>query len=284
MEDKMAIANPLRLPIPYRSGQLSIFKAEYDTPELQAIADTSAAVDENVWKAMKIFIDGSVTALIAEDGTRIEDRQQIRAVTYDMPIQSASVLMVAIALTYNDDDYVEGLYECPRCHNVISAVEGKDGEDTRDRIRDLVITACNSIDERIKIKLENPVTIREKSAASGDENHIILEEFVMKHPTIKNAITSVGKHGAVDALRGQFAMFTEALESINGQELSGADRARYGMTLFERMKAGNDTRELTRQATQYGISGKVQKVCRCGKRFDVTIETKSFFAFALRQA
>jgi hypothetical protein len=274
--------NPQTLPIPFRYGQRVITKASFDTPELSSIANVRKYAESNVWKAMKAYIDGSIIALIDSDGEEITGNGEIKKATESMPIQSAEVLSVAIALSYNEDDYVEGLYECPLCKNVVKAID--DGEDdTRDRIRNLSIVSCESADEMVHIELKNHIVIKGKSRADKEEHELVITEFSMRHPTIRDGIASMGKYGATDELRQQFAMFTEALVSINGEEVSQAERAQFGMMIFEKMKAGHDTREINRQTTQYGISGRVKKVCRCGRRFDATIETRSFFAFALRQ-
>ena len=285
MESKLE--NPLRLPMPVRFGDRVIVAVEYDTPTQGAIADAKKAAEHSVYRAAKAWIDGGIISLIDSAGGRIEDSKEIRKATYQFTIPDVELLTTAIALTYNEDDKVEGVYECPRCGKR-QVAEAYEDYDTRDRVSDLVITCADAPEDEFTVTFKEPVVIRGRSRTKDEEASLEVTSLTLRHPTLVDVINAQGKYGASDDTRQQFAYYVEALQRINGEEASPKEKAQFGMQIFETMRKNNDVKQIGDAVSRYGLDNKVWKTCRsaggCGKRWQEVINTSSFFASALQRA
>lgn len=274
--------NPIPLPVPFKYNGKGIIAVEYDRPDVGTIADTKLMAKENIWLATARWISGSVIAYITDDDCRIEDKSEIRSITKLMPMQSSEVLAIAVALLFNDNDLVEGVYICPRCDTPIIAEE-KDGYDTRDSISDMEIIVSDGIEESITINLAEEIIIKRKSKTTKEQMDISIRKIEMKHPNINHGISAWGRFGTEDTVRQQYAYYVEALLKIDDEEVSPRERAEYGMMIFEKIKNKDDIKALSDAVSKYGIDNTVKKKCRkCNKIWEEEINTSSFFASALQ--
>jgi len=280
MEDKLE--NPLRLPIPFKHNGKIIVSAEYDAPDLGSIADTKKFAKQNIWRAVAEWINGGVTSYITEDGIIIDNRDEIKSITFDMPMRSAETLAIFIVAFYNEDDRIEGIYKCPLCDQTQIAEYNKD-YDTCDRISDLQVISNDKYEESVIISLENPIEIKGVDRSTKQEIILKILKIEMKHPTIKIGINSMGKYGARDDIRQQFAYYIDSLISLDDEEVSQKERSEMGMKLFEKIKSKTDKNQLNEAISGYGIDNRVDKLCGgCGHSWKAEVNTSSFFDSALQ--
>jgi len=279
---EVKFSNPMRLPLPFRAGDKVIYSAEYESPSLGAIADTQKNASKSLYRAVKTWIDGGVTAYIDDQGARVDDPAEIKRVGFDMSIQSAETLAMAIALEYNEDDKVEGIYTCPLCGTELVAEYTPD-QDTRDSISDLTINCADEPEDTVIITLDKPIKIGGKSRVTDEMVGIEIQKIELRHPTIRDGINGQGKYGASDETRQQFAYYIEALVSLNDEPVSSKDRNEFGMKVFENMRGKSDIKKLGEMISRYGVVNTIEKTCpKCLKRWKETINTSSFFASALQ--
>jgi hypothetical protein len=275
-------SNPMKLSEPFRVDKDVVVAAAFDSPDLGTITDTKRLANKNLYLGVKTWIDGSVIAYITEDGKRIDSAKDIKSTTFSMPIQTADTLAIAIALEHNKDDAVEGIYTCPRCGEE-QVAEWTEGYDTRDHIRDLVITVAETVEDEVDIELDTPVVIRGKSRVTDEEAILEVKKISMRHPTIQDAINAKGKYGADDQESQQFAYYIEAFTKINDDPASPKEKAQYGMKIMRGIKR-DDIKKFGQAVARHGIVNKVEKSCqKCRKHWKEVINTSSFFASALQQ-
>lgn len=270
----------MELPIPIITNLGNKFnEVEIIKPKASVIADVKKIADTGeIFQSIKVFLGGCIELISGEENS-ITVKADIKNMIGMMPYRSAEVCLYKILVLYDPDkDAVEGIYTCPRCGFQL-ITEFNEDIDTRDYISELNIMYIDQYTD-IELELTEPVNIKDKGK---DEILESVESMTLRHPTISDCIIAEKKYGATDAIRMQFAMYSEALKQINGKEVDKKYRNTYGVYIFENIKdAKKDLGELNRQISQYGIDPNLTKVCRnCSKEFKVPINMSNFFVSGL---
>lgn len=239
------------------------------------LADTKKSLEnENPYKAYMVFLAGCI-----EEIGNFNEKNDIRNILKTMSYKTAEYLTVKILALDEDDDGIEGIYNCPRCNSKIIAEKIND-EDTRDFIKDLKINILKE-EENFEIKLKNPIEIK---YLQEDDLIQIVESLAFRYPTLTDCINAFNKYGKKNPSRLQFAIYLEALEKVNGQIPFGFEKfkSRFGLQILEDFTK-KDLILLGEKVNEYGLNNKVFKICKdCGKEFEVYVNTSNFFVSALR--
>lgn len=262
----------IALPIPIFSNGKPV--GEYESRKIKGavLADAKRTADNgDPYNAMAVFLAGC-----AERIGDIEDRHQIKSLVLNMPYASAEYLIAKIIVDGADDDGIEGMFECPRCYHKIICEE-TEFEDTRDRFGDLPINAQQEPEEMFDYTLQDIVEIPAMQNEIREVGSVTL-----RYPTLNDCSKAYLRQGSKDKGRLQFAIYNQALTGINGSEIDARWKNRYGMKMFEQM-IRDDIREIGRLVGKYGLDNVVVKKCpNCGKSFEAVLDTRNFFASALR--
>ena len=266
----------MKLPIPFLYNDMIIEGVELQEPSGETVANTKDEATKNSYRGIMEWIVGGVKEFITDTGGTID--KDIRNIVKKMPVKDAEVLAIYIALEIDSDDGIEGIYECPRCH-VEMVCEFREGDDTRDHIiKDMAIEYQQGA-EGITIDIDRPVILTQKSKINGAEAIIEIRKLEFRNPTLEDAVKAWARYGA-DQSRAQYALYVEALEKTNSETPSQADKANFGMRIFEKM-AASDLRTLAGKMSRYGMRNTIRKKCKCGKEFDAEVNTANFFVSSL---
>ena len=268
-----------KLAIPIFHNGTVYDSVEITKPKAGVLADTSEFVDKgDVFSGMFAFIAGSVTEISAKKP--VVAKEMIKTLIRRLPFRSAEVLAVEILMQLSIDDGIEGIYECPLCHEKVFAT--KDDEidlDTRDFIQNIPIKSMVDHKETFAVDLQSPIEIKD---ARSDQPLEVVNSITMRHPTMQDAIRAHHKQGNMTTMRRQFAIYTEALVKIGDEEVDTPLRNLWGMYIFERMDI-DSLNEIGQIVSQYGMSSTVQKICKsCGKKWQAELDTSNFFVSGLR--
>ena len=267
----------MKLPIPIFHNGTVYDEVEATKPKAGVLADTAEYIEKgDVFNGMLTFIAGSVSEIKAEKP--VTEKGMIKTLVRLMPFRSAEVLAINILMQLSVDDGIEGIYECPLCHDKQYAI--KDEElDSRDFIRNIPIKSMEDYQETFTIPLQDPVEIKD---ARSDQPLEIIESVTMRHPTLQDTIRAYRKQGNVSAMRRQLAIYAEALEKIGDEEVDTPLRNLWGMYIFEKMDIAS-LNEIGSIVAQCGMSGTVEKMCKeCGKKWNADLDTSNFFVSGLR--
>ncbi len=281
----------LRLPIPIfsSSGEKGKYynEIEITRPKPSVIADTKKIADTgDYYTAVHTLNSGSITRIMGTHDD-VSDKKAIRKLHKKMAYKSMEFVSLNVLLSIDDDDGVEGVYPCPLCKRKVIAkyVAGEDDDeepqlDTRDHIHDLSIRYMEDMEESFEIELTEPVTIINAATKEVVESISKMEIF---WPTVKHCISAYAKYGNSDDIRLQFAIYAEALRSINGTYVDDKWRRMFGVYLFENIPhVKKDFGKISKENNRYGLDPRIKKFCPdCGE-FTANINTSNFFVSALR--
>lgn len=274
------------LPIPLEYGGARYVAAEYRPPSAGVLADTRVMTDQgSQFGAFHVLLQGVVDALESDGGELLEDKGQVRAACKYFPYRSAELVVMYALAMLAEDDGIEGYYSCPRCGQqaVCSKTLDSDGEllsDDRDLLSDLEVTRCeDGVVERIE--LAEPVEIKITST-QGQASEMVTS-LTLHHPTLKDCMAAERRSSGADQIRRQLAIYVEATDAMNDDEVDQRWRNNVGKPIFEGLRSGRDMVAFTRMVQKYGLQSGVDKNCtRCGKVWRETVDVSSFFASALR--
>lgn len=269
----------MKLPIPIFHNGTIYDEVEAIKPKAGVLADTAEYIEKgDVFNGMFAFISGSVTEIKAEKP--VTSKEMIKMLIRRLPFRSAEVLAIDILMQLNIDDGVEGIYECPLCHEKSFAIKDDKVEiDSRDFIRNIPIQSMSDYQETFTITLRDSIEIKD---ARNEQPLYNVESITMQHPTLQDTIRAYHKQGNVTAMRRQLAIYTEALIKINDEIVDTPLRNLWGMFIFEKIDIAS-LNEIGSIVSQYGMSGTVEKVCKeCGKKWDAELDTSNFFVSGLR--
>lgn len=274
----------MKLPIPIFAKSGKVYTdIDIVKPKASVIADTRKTIDSNRFMATKIFVSGCIESIYNDDDI-VSDKIGIRGLVALMPYRSVEYVSTQIMLLYDpDNDYVEGIYSCPRCgHQVISELINNDDMeiDTRDLISNL---GCEFMEDPLNeftVVLNESVSLINKATKEVIET---IESLTLRHPTLSDCIAASQRYSISDSVRLQFATYVEALTKINGNEIDKKYRFNFGMTIFENIKdVKNDMGQLNIEVSRYGMNPMIKKVCNsCGKEFETYINMSNFFVSGL---
>lgn len=271
----------MRSPIPIFYNDNVYQNIEIIKPSGAVIADTKKEADKgDFFSSIKVFIAGCTASI--DD---VADKVMIKKLVSQMPYRSAEAIAIKImADFYADDDGIEGVYPCPRCgHKIISEYRENEGTiiDTRDFISNLHIGYYDDVVNEIKVELSEPVILKNKIDDRVLEE---IEEFSIKFPTLENGINACARMGLNDTVRLQYAIYADALLTVNGQVAEKRWKDMFGLPLFENIKdAKKDIGQINEVLKRYGINPEVEKRCpKCEKVWRPEVNTTNFFASGLQ--
>jgi predicted RNA-binding Zn-ribbon protein involved in translation (DUF1610 family) len=273
----------MELPIKIQHNSKLITDIDIRKPSPGTVADSKMhAVSGAYYSALLTFISGCADRYTDEEGTTVEDRQAVRAITGQMPWASAVYAMVQILLKYDPEmDAVEGVYQCPRCGKKVIAEE-REGMDTRDRISSLEVRMHQGKEFEHTVSLSEPTSIINQKTK---EPLIEARSMTFRFPTLNDCVRANARHSDRDEVRLSLAIYAEAMTQLNGEPVDDRTRAQYAMMLLENVK---DTRaffnDIRAAIGCYGLETKVRKDCpECGKSWEAQLNTSNFFASGLRE-
>jgi hypothetical protein len=214
----------VKLPIPILSNNINYVKVEIRKPSPGIIADTKKSADSgDKFSAICTFIEGVITKISSVD-VDVEDRIAVKSLIKNMPYRSAELVMIKAMLLLDANDFIEGVYSCPRCgKQIICECKEENGEtifDTRDRISELEIRYTD-VNKNFRFELSAPVDIM-----NGETLEERISTMEMTHPTMKDCISAYQKIGDTDEIRLQFAIFVESIKKVNEIEIDSKWRNR----------------------------------------------------------
>lgn len=283
----------MQLPVPCFYKEDKIYdRVEYKKPKTGIIANAYEVYQsQGNYPAMLEFVTGTVKSYTSMDDEIIEDKTMIRAITRRLPFMSAEAIALKVLAMVNEDDWVEGVYGCPRCgKKIITGVESDLGLDNRDRISELEIKCMGQKDDGsididhynndIFVELEEPVII--KHAKTGNVLHEI-NTIEITYPTVDNCIKGSLKYGDNKDVRREMAIYASCLKKVNGQEIDVKFRKTWAEFIFTNIEA-SDMNIITKAMKKYGIKKTILRTCiSCGKRWESPVNTSNFFVSGLQQ-
>lgn len=269
-----------RLPILLKLENDIFEEIELTKPSGRVIADTQEIAQKSSTDiAMRNFIAGCTEKIIGYN-SEITDKVAIKSALGKTSNKNLEYLAIEIMTDYYDgDDFVEGIFECPICHEKQTArLYEEDGItiDTRDRISDLQVTFMQDESElKFDIELSEPVEIKVSSQSSE-----LVENITMTYPTIEHYINAHSNVGDKNLYKKQYAAFGYAIIAINGVEVDDRWKRLHGLNLFLSIKQRKDIKQITDKINAYGVDKKLEKICKeCGKVWQPFIDTSNFFGF-----
>jgi hypothetical protein len=262
------------IPIPVSVGEKTYREVKIKRTIASVIADTHQILEKgDTYKAIQKFVSGCLESI--DDVT---DKLSIYNIVSYMPYKSAFYLATRILMLDEKDDGVEGMYICPRCQNKKICEFNEDPSlDTRDYLKDLPIRNMEGDINGFEINLSHPIEIKDV-----DGNAQIIDTLFMEYPTLNHCSMAFNKVGGKDDIRLQLAIYVQALQQVNGDDVDKQFKNSYGMYIFEQMER-DDIRKLGVEIDKYGMSTAVKKICnKCGKEFTVNLNTANFFVSALQ--
>jgi hypothetical protein len=270
----------MKLPIPIFSDEKIYDECEFKKPRSGVLAQTFELLkSQGDFPAILEFLAGGITSFRSVDGKIIDGKPLITSLCRKMSYISAEVISIYIMLLINKEDWIEGVYECPRCHNKI--IKGSGGYEEMDKIADLeIINMEPDYKNNIFINLIEPVNI-----TNGNTGEILqtINSIDMRIPTIEDCINGGNKYPTEGKeVKRQFAIYAGCVTKINGEEIDDKWKRMYGEYVFNQLDP-DDTEKIVNELQKYGIKKSLQLVCRqCGKEWTGPVNTSNFFVSGLR--
>jgi hypothetical protein len=268
-----------RLPVLYKTEQNIYEEIELKKPSGALLAEVQEAVQKNWPLAMRNFVSGCTVSIISPE-KNITDSIQIKTALSNMSNKNLEYLSQEIMVDYyKGEDFVEGVYQCPRCgNNVIAEKSNEDGIeiDTRDRITDLKVNFMESVDELFfELEFEESIEL--------SENEELVKNITIGFPTVEHYTEAFNSIGDRNKAKFQYAVYARAIEKVNGQEVEKSWKRSKGYLLFNKSENTlNDIGKITEYFNRYGVDARIEKTCReCGKVWQPLINTSNFFGSAL---
>lgn len=277
----------IKLPIPiFHHGQIYDY-IETVQPRSGIIADTQrVAANGDKFGAVFTFISGCAISITTESGQEVSDKVALKSALRSIPYRSAEYVLIRIMSELWDDDGIEGVYRCPRCHAQIITERRKEGDeivfDTRDFVKDLPVNYLEQpYSPYLSHSFSTPVRIINSGTGEVVEE---IRSIDVKHPTLAHCIQAQQRNSALDDIKMQYAIYAEALDKVNGVTVENKWRNMYGALMWDNIPdIKNDLKVFTEKVNFYGIERRVEKTCpECKKIFKATVNTSNFFDFDLR--
>jgi hypothetical protein len=274
----------LAVPI-FKDGKI-YNEVEIKKPRNSVISKAHECISKNkIFTAMVEFIAGSIESISSIEGDNIDSFSEIRKLCLKMPYLSADNVAIEIMLLIEDDDAIEGVYECPRCHHkVVTEFDATTDEDTRDHISDLKVFFMKDILEdyknQIDIELENPISIK-----NARTNEILdsVESLTLRYPTLEDCILAQRTIKGDNDVTLQLAIYLKALVAVNGEPVNQKWLSVYGDLVFGKMLP-TDTKKIGNEIKKYGMEKTSEKFCpKCNKVWRAVLNTSNFFVSGLQQ-
>lgn len=268
----------MNLPIPIFRNEKLYNAVDFDEPDGDVIIKARNAVEKDLYyKAIYEFMAGSIEAMYEQSGEPITDKSRIKRLCLMMPYVSAdTIVFQIISMMKGDDDYIEGVYSCPRCGKKI--ITGNDGMiDTRDRISALPINIMQDYNDSILVELQKAVKI--KNAQTGE----VLEEifnFSLRHPVMNDFINA--ENGQTNELEIQYRAYRNALQEVNNKEIDQKWKSVYGLMVLKKAKATRMS-IINEEMKKWGIQAYKERTCmNCEKVWKAPLNIWNFFVSGLQ--
>ena len=225
---------------------------EIDRVNARCMAETERLFAQNRVNALFHFYSGGLVSI--EDLSREEALQKSRT----MPFKNLEYASIQLLLLMNDDDGVDGYYECPRCQTPLICSE-ENGN--LDHINDL---DCEFLDngDLITIELEEPIETSKETVSS----------ISFCYPTVKTLMNNA------NAQNFSLRVMANSVKQINGSEEGVTGGI---ITTLGDMKNVKDIRNISDVLSKGGYDFNLKKICQnCGNEWKVLINTKTFFTFS----
>ena len=271
-----------RLPVLYQTKENLYTEVEVKKPSGKVISDTNEAKIKNPYTAMRAFVSGCIVRIISEDKEITEEVSIKRACDLMSTKNLEYLSQELMVLYYNGEDFIEGVYECPRCHEtVIAQKEIDDGMeiDTRDRISDLKVVFMEDPSLlTLEIALTTPVSIKTETFVEE------INSLTIGFPTTEDTIKAYASVGDKNEVRLQYAIYANALQKINGEEVDTSWKRNFGLKLFNGIEeVKEDIGKISDHINSFGVDPRLEKTCKeCGKVWHPLINTPNFFDSALQ--
>jgi hypothetical protein len=280
----------LSIPI-FRDGGVIIDKAEYKKPKSGALANTLEIMEnQGEFHAILDLISSSIVSMETIENKVIDNIEQIRGNCRRMSYITAEVMAIKIMLLLNKDDWVEGVYRCPRCRKEIITGTGEN-EDKRDKISDLDIVNMGENEDGeinpdeynnlIHVDLVEPVKIMH-----GKTDNILhqIDSIDIRYPTLDDCIEGAQKYPARKDVKRQYAIYAESLMKVNNEDVKVKWKKTWAEYVINRLDP-DDIGVITEALNKYGLNRYIKKTCRhCGKEWSAPINTSNFFESGLHSA
>lgn len=268
-----------KLPVLLKIGENLFDEVELKKPSGALLAQTEEDKNRNEYLGMRTLVAGCVESI---DGTsQITDPIAIKSAITKMSNKNLEFLGLEIMVDfYNGEDYIEGVYPCPRCgkpHICEKIIQDDLEIDTRDRISDLPVHFMENESELLfDIHLTEPITLESKM---GTEE---VETITMGFPTAENLIEAINSVGGSNPYKLQYAVYARSIQRVNGEEVDQSWKRSKGVQLFNNCKnVKKDIGQISDIINRYGIDLTVEKTClECGKVWRPVIRTSNFFGSA----
>lgn len=250
---------------------------EIKKPKVKVLADVEeTASTGDIYSAMYQFILGC-TESISSDDDITDDSAKLKELIKAMPYRSAELVAIKTMLLVDPQDYIEGIYTCPRCGKKIIA-ELKDDSDTRDRISDLAITVEDQPTNTIQYQFESPIIIK---SVKDESFRMEIDSVELRIPTLGDCILTAKQTSITGGTRFQIVLYKNCLITANAEHVDSKFRAEWGVYIFENLNQ-SDMRSIYEPIKKYGLQSTVEKRCyECGKVWEATVNTSNFFVSGL---
>lgn len=276
----------MKLPIPcFLDDGTIIESCEYQKPKTGVIAQTYEIFQsQGDFPAILEFLVGGITSFNSTENKQFDTKQQIQSICRKMPYITAEVIAIYIMLKINKDDWIEGVYKCPRCNKQI--IKGKDeNSGGYDKIEDLDIINMGDkegeeINNKIFVDLSEPVKIINSRTGEVLQD---IKTIELRYPTIEDCIIGGQKYPTENKnIKRQFAIYTESLTKINGEDVDKKWKKMWGEYLFNQVDP-DDISIIGDELKKYGIKKEIEQTCiNCGRVWSAPVNTSNFFESGLQ--
>lgn len=283
-----------QLPFPAKSGSKYIVNVEIQNPDggMLAAADKIKKETGNPYSTIKMLVRAYVKALKMSDGSTVTDKVSISGAVDLFYYNSGEyVIMKGAYLESPDEDFIEGIYHCPRCNKPIKSIlieaktENQEDVDLRDRLSDLSVNCfdLSSIEDSEEVianfihELNEPVVFRHRQG--NDEQIETIKTIEFRRATLHDCEVGYMSARANDDLDVQFSIYARTIVKVNGQDVDDSYRKTTGKKIMQSIKKP-DLIKIFKKGREYGIDKSVPKYCNdpvCGKEFRQVLPLKGFF-------
>ena len=256
---------------------------EIKKPKTGVITATYEAMQKgNIFRAMLEFVSGSVLSLISIEGDVVDEFAKIKKLCGAMPYITAEAVALKIMCEVNEEDSVEGMYNCPRCNTkILIELDKETGIDSRDKISELEVKIMepSMYVNSIPVLLSEAVVL--KNTKTGEVLETI-EEFAIRYPTLNDCILAGQNMMEGQEVRVQMKLYSNALISRNGIDIDRKWASTWGDILIKNTGV-KDLTQIGKALQEYGLKKTVERSCfNCGKVWEAAINTSNFFVSGLQ--
>jgi DNA-directed RNA polymerase subunit RPC12/RpoP len=257
----------MNLPYPFEHRGRTVRSADVKSPTGGVLADAARAAENgNEYKAVHVYVVGSVAALYDGDGSPVDDP---RDALLDAPYFLAEWLAFQSLVKAGASDEVEVPYHCPKC--------GRDFEGEAAKVSEMTLRG-SAEPPRVLVPFGRPVEFKDSKTGEVLDS---VSAVTLRLPSLGDCVRC-GNKGISDETRLQYAVWGEAVLEVNGQEVNQTWRGAFGAQTFERADL-LDVRNVGLALNDWAIDNTVPAKCpKCKKQFRQEVPTGSFFAYALR--